>query len=181
MSKIAFLGAGNHGFGHGRRACWPKAARRPDFICLSGSGRTATALSARTGIGQATSLAQLLTEADTLVVAFKPQHLASPIHVSPSSPRASSWSQSWRASGSLPWPARFRAPATSCARCPTRPRQIGAGITPWCARDPLSTPQTKPPSKTLFGALWPAPRSRCEERHGRRHRAERQRWARLRL
>ena len=50
--------------------------RRAQLICLSGSGKTATALATRTGIALAQTLDELLADADVVVVAFKPQHLA---------------------------------------------------------------------------------------------------------
>jgi hypothetical protein len=57
---------------------------------MGGSGPSAKALSTKTGIRLAGSLHELLAHAGTLVVAFKPQHLASPTRASPRSRRAGS-------------------------------------------------------------------------------------------
>ncbi len=132
MSKIAFLGAGNLVSamvdGLLAQGCPPA-----DFICLSGSGRTATALSARTGIGQATSLAQLLSEADLLVVAFKPQHLAS------ADPQLAELTAgklvvSVLAGKRLATLARTFPQARNVIRAmPNTPAAIGAAITPYCS------------------------------------------------
>ncbi len=46
-----------------------------DINCVSGSGTTATALSKETGIGLAASRLELLAQSETVVLAFKPQHL----------------------------------------------------------------------------------------------------------
>ena len=76
MTKIAFLGAGNMAAAmiDGLLA---NSIAPADLVCFSGSGQTAAALAARTGITQAQSLDQLLAGADAVVIAFKPQHLAS--------------------------------------------------------------------------------------------------------
>lgn len=46
-----------------------------DINCVSGSGSSATALSKETGIGLAPSRLELLAQSETVVLAFKPQHL----------------------------------------------------------------------------------------------------------
>ena len=53
------------------------AYKASQIACLGGSGKSGPALSARCGIRLAASLEDLLGGADTLVVAFKPKHLAS--------------------------------------------------------------------------------------------------------
>ena len=55
-----------------RKACAPAS-----MVCIGGSGTSARKLSDRTGIRLAASLEDLLRGADTLIVAFKPQNLAS--------------------------------------------------------------------------------------------------------
>ncbi len=49
---------------------------KSDIICFSASGTSANLLASRTGIPQAHDLPELLTDADVVVVAFKPQHLS---------------------------------------------------------------------------------------------------------
>ena len=74
-ASVAFLGAGNMAAAmiDGLIA----AGTAPDRLaCYSASGRSAAPLAARTGIQLAGSLAALTAEADTVVIAFKPQHLA---------------------------------------------------------------------------------------------------------
>lgn len=46
-----------------------------ELLCVSGSGATAQALSQETGIGLASSRIDLLERSQTVVLAFKPQHL----------------------------------------------------------------------------------------------------------
>ncbi len=81
MPKIAFLGSGNmaSAFVGGLLSSGTEPA---NLVCYSGSGKTALVLAERTGIQQVNTLAELMQDADTLVVAFKPQHLAAePIQV----------------------------------------------------------------------------------------------------
>jgi pyrroline-5-carboxylate reductase len=75
MSHLAFLGAGNMAAAMVDGLIAARTA--PSSItCLGGAGRSAATLAARTGITLAPTVETLLADADTLVVAFKPQHLA---------------------------------------------------------------------------------------------------------
>ena len=138
MARIAFLGAGNMAAAMVDGLLAQKAAAPADLVCFSGSGKTAAALAARTGIGQAGSLDELLAAADTLVVAFKPQHLAS------ADPRLAELAAgklviSVLAGKKLARLAQAFPRARNIVRTmPNTPGQIGAGITGWCALHPLA-------------------------------------------
>lgn len=151
MSNISFLGAGNMvsamvdgllahdpGLGAGLR-------------CLSGSGRTAGALAGRTGILQAANLEALIRPADLVVIAFKPQHLAA------ADPRLAELTTgklvlSVLAGKTLATLARVFPHARNLVRTmPNTPAAIGAGITPYCSRDPLAAPDLQL-VQTLLGA-----------------------------
>lgn len=138
MSKIAFLGAGNMAAAIVDGLLAQNPAARSDLICLSGSGKTAAALSARTGIALASSLDALFADADVVVIAFKPQHLAS------ADPRLADLTAgklvvSVLAGKRLATLARLFPRARNLVRTmPNTPAAIGAGITPYCARAPLS-------------------------------------------
>lgn len=152
MSKIAFLGAGNMATAmiHGliaKKACLPS-----DLSCYTASGKSAAALAQATGIQQATSPAELMRGADLLVVAFKPQHLGG---------LDSSWSE--LADGKLVLSilsgktlARLQGvfpKARNWVRTmPNTPGRIGAGITGWCAANPL-TDSDRQLVQDLLGAL----------------------------
>ncbi len=107
------------------------------MICMGGSGTSAPALSKRTGIRLAGSLEELLAGAGTLVVAFKPQHLAS------ADPRLAALTEgrlviSVLAGKKIEALARAFPEARNIVRSmPNTPSQIGAGITGWCSRAPL--------------------------------------------
>lgn len=151
MSKIAFLGAGNMAAAmvDGLLA---KELPPADLACFSGSGKTAAALAARTGIAQKSSLDELLAGADTLVVAFKPQHLAT------ADPRLAALTAgklvvSVLAGKKLASLAEAFPHARNLVRTmPNTPSQIGAGITGWCVRNPLS-PADRAIVNTLLDAL----------------------------
>ena len=137
MSTIAFLGAGNMAAAmvDGLLAKQVSATR---LRCYSGSGKTATTLASRTGITQAATLPQLLEGADAVVIAFKPQHLAS------ADPLLSELTRdklviSVLAGKRLATLGRSFPHARNLVRTmPNTPGQIGAGITGWCAARSLS-------------------------------------------
>jgi pyrroline-5-carboxylate reductase len=155
MDTIAFLGAGSMAAAmvEGMIA---KGAYAPGKIaCLGGGGQTGPALAKRSGIRLATSLEDLLAGADTLVVAFKPQHLAS------ADPRLAGLT-SGRLVISVLAGKKIEAMRTVFpgARAlvrsmPNTPGQIGAGLTGWCSDKPLSAAD-RARLDSVFGALGKA-------------------------
>lgn len=138
MSKIAFLGAGNMAAAMVDGLINSKAAAPSGIVCYSASGRSAQALSARTGIQQATNLAELTREADTLIIAFKPYHLAK-ADESLSSLTAGKLVISVLSGKRLETLTQVFPQARNIIRTmPNTPSQIGAGITPWCSARPLN-------------------------------------------
>lgn len=152
MPKIAFLGAGNMASAFVDGLLAQKAAAPSDLVCYGGADATAATLAARTGIASAATLEQLVVGLDTLVVAFKPQHLAE------ADPRFAEWTEgklvlSILAGKKLSSLNRAFPRARNVVRTmPNTPGQIGAGITAWCSRDPLSPADTKI-VETILGAL----------------------------
>jgi pyrroline-5-carboxylate reductase len=152
MDEIAFLGAGS--MAAAMVECLiAKGAYPPGGIaCIGGSGRTAALLSAKTGIRHARSLEELLGNADTLVVAFKPQHLAA------ADPRLGALSEgrlvisvlAGKTLGALS--AAFPKARNIIRSMPNTPGRIGAGLTGWCPREPLSAADLKI-LESVFGAL----------------------------
>lgn len=138
MRKIAFLGSGNMAGAIVDGLLAKKAAEPGDLICLGGDDDTAAKLQARTGIAVAQTLDELLGEADTLVVAFKPQHLSS------ADPRLTGLTEgklvvSILAGKKITSLARVFSRARNIVRTmPNTPGQIGAGITAWCSHAPLA-------------------------------------------
>lgn len=113
------------------------AATPADLACLGGDDDTAARLSALTGITVHPDLPALLADADLVVLAFKPQHLAS------ADPRLADLT-----AGKLVLSILAGKPLSSLhavfprARnlvrtMPNTPGQIGAGITGWCSLAPL--------------------------------------------
>jgi pyrroline-5-carboxylate reductase len=109
-----------------------------EILCLGGGGRTAAALAARTGIGLAGSLENLLAGDAALVVAFKPQQLAS------ADPRLAGLTAgklviSVLAGRRIERLSKAFPSARNIVRCmPNTPARIGAGITGWCAQRELA-------------------------------------------
>ncbi len=155
MPKIAFLGAGNMATAFVEGLLGQHAAAKSDLICYGGADATAATLAARTGIGAARTLEELTADFDTLVVAFKPQHLAE------ADPRFAAWTEgklvvSILAGKRLSSLNRVFPRARNVVRTmPNTPGQIGAGITAWCARSPLSEGDRSAVT-TLLGALGQA-------------------------
>lgn len=137
MHGIAFLGAGNMAAAMVDGLLAGGAVKPGSIACLGGAGATAGALAQRTGIRLARSLDDLLDGAGTLVVAFKPQHLAA------ADPRLASLSEgrlvvSVLAGKTLASLGQVFPKARNLVRSmPNTPGQIGAGLTGWCAREPL--------------------------------------------
>src|SRR5688572_26443128 len=152
MPKIAFLGAGNMASAFVDGLLGNKAATKSELICYGGADSTAATLAARTGIAAATSLEGLVADFDTLLVAFKPQHL------SDADPRFAAWTTgklvvSILAGKRLSSLIKVFPHARNVVRTmPNTPGQIGAGITAWCSRDPLSA-SDRAMLDTLLGAL----------------------------
>jgi pyrroline-5-carboxylate reductase len=151
MPNIAFLGAGNMSAAVVDGLIAAQTAPS-SLICLGGSGRSAPALAERTGITLAPTLDTLLTEADTLVLAFKPQHLASAdpklaqlttgklvISVL-AGKRLSRLAQTFPHARNVIW------------AMPNTPGQIGAGMTGWCSLSPLIH-EDRATVEKLLGAL----------------------------
>jgi pyrroline-5-carboxylate reductase len=138
MARIAFLGAGRMASAMVDGLLAQKAALPADLACFGGDDRTAADLAGRTGITCAASPAQLLAGADAVVVAFKPQHLAS------ADPRLSELTAgklviSILAGKRLASVRRVFSRARNVVRCmPNTPARIGAGITAWCAAGELA-------------------------------------------
>lgn len=152
MAKIAFIGAGNMASAFVDGLLAKKAAAPSDLACYGGADATAATLSARTGIGQADDLLPLLTNADTVVLAFKPQHLA---HADPrlAELTAGKLVLSILAGKQLTALTKVFPKARNVVRTmPNTPGQIGAGVTAWCSREPLSAPDLAM-VETILGAL----------------------------
>ncbi len=73
--KTGFIGAGNLARAITLGLLNKKILSPSEMICVSGSGKTAQALSDETGIGLANSRIELIKNSQTVVLAFKPQHL----------------------------------------------------------------------------------------------------------
>jgi pyrroline-5-carboxylate reductase len=150
MPKIAFLGAGNMAAAM-VEGLLAKGTPPADLACLSGSGRTAAALAAKTGIRLAAGLQELLAGADALVVAFKPQHLAG------ADPQLADLTAgklviSVLAGKPLSRLGEVFPRARAIVRAmPNTPSQIGAGITGWCS-GPLA-PADRAIVELLLGAM----------------------------
>jgi len=125
---------------------------KADLACLGGGGESAATLAARTGIRLARTPEELLLPADVVVVAFKPQHLAS------ADPRIAGFTAgklvlSVLAAKTLDQLARAFPHARAVVRTmPNTPSAIGAGITGWCTRAPLDA-EDRHIVLTLLGAI----------------------------
>lgn len=149
MNRIAFLGAGNMAAAMVEGLLASGTARATDLSCLGGKGASAQRLATTTGIRLATGIEDLCQNADTVVVAFKPQHLAT------ADTRLQELTRnrlviSVLAGRRIETLAGVFPHTRNIVRTmPNTPGQIGAGITGWCTQRPLSSAD----SDTLNGLL----------------------------
>ncbi len=73
--SIGFIGAGNLARAIVIGLLDNNVFTSGEVKCISGSGKTAQALSQETGIGLSSSRLDLLNQSNTIILAFKPQHL----------------------------------------------------------------------------------------------------------
>jgi pyrroline-5-carboxylate reductase len=138
MPTLAFLGAGRMASALVDGLLAQGAARPDDLVCSAGSGASAETLSRRTGIRRAATAAEAVAGADTVVLAFKPQHLAG-IAPSLAPLLAGKLVVSVLAARTLATLAAAFPGARNLVRTmPNTPAAIGAGVTGWCALRPLS-------------------------------------------
>jgi pyrroline-5-carboxylate reductase len=161
MPRTAFLGSGNMASAIVEGLLARGGARPADFACFTPSGRSSAALAARSGIALERTLEGLLSDADPLVVAFKPQHLASAdSRLAPLT--AGRLVISVLAGATLARLSRTFPNARNLVRCmPNLPGRIGCGVTAWCSRDPLS-----PADRLAVGRLLAALGSEAEVPEG---------------
>lgn len=139
MPKIAFIGAGNMASAIVTGLLAKNVCQTTDISCLGGSGASAQKLSERTGIKLATTAEELLAQAEIVVIAFKPQHLAS---VDPrlAALTAGKLVISVLAAKTLARLSTAFPSARNIVRTmPNTPSAIGAGMTGWCALNPLTS------------------------------------------
>jgi pyrroline-5-carboxylate reductase len=131
--RIAFLGAGNLASAIVRGLLDKKVCAPGDLACTSKHGETARKLAIDTGIAHEPDPARLLGGADLVVVAFKPQSLAT------ADPRLAELTRgklvlSILAGKTLATLARTFPHARNLVRTmPNTPAAIGAGFTPYCS------------------------------------------------
>jgi len=152
MTKLAFLGAGSMAAAMVEGLLAKGAAAPGELSCLGGAGGTAAALANRTGIRLARDLDELLAEADALVLAFKPQHLAAadPRLAPLTAERLVISVLAGKRLGRLE--AVFPRARNLVRAMPNTPARIGAGVTGWCSRRPLA-PGDRAIVAALFGAM----------------------------
>ena len=138
MSKIAFLGAGRMASAM-VGGILGKGVRPDDLACTSGPDDTARQLAARTGITALGDLAKLLAEADAVVLACKPQQLAS-LDPRLADLTAGKLVLSILAGKRLASLAQKFPKARNLVRAmPNTPGQIGAGVVGWSSLQTITT------------------------------------------
>jgi pyrroline-5-carboxylate reductase len=152
MAKIAFLGSGRMATaivdGLLAKAVCPPA----DLFCADGGDGTATALAARTGVIACADPVKLLQGAELVVLAFKPQQLAG-LDAAMAGTTAGKLILSILAGKRIARLEKAFPQARNIVRAmPNTPGQIGAGITGWCAREPLA-PADRASVEAVLAAL----------------------------
>jgi len=150
--RFAFIGAGRMASAMVGGLLGKNAAAPAEIACIGGDDDTARILAGRTGITAAPNLASLLTTADTVILACKPQQLAG------LDPRLAGLTAGRLVISILAGKRLARLAGTfpnarNLVRAmPNTPGQIGAGITGCAARLPLSAAD-RALVDTVLGAL----------------------------
>jgi len=151
MSVIAFLGAGNMAaamVGGLLKNGHPPASLR----CYTESGQSARPLSTLTGITRAESIPSLCDNAELLVVAFKPQHLATRDAALVEATAGKLVVSVMVGKTLAQLQAAFPHARGWVRAMPNTPGKIGAGVTGWCAHAPLAD-NDRALVNTLLGPL----------------------------
>ena len=138
MPKIAFIGAGNMASAIVTGLLAQNVCAPADLACLGGAGASAQKLAGRTGIRLASTPESLLADADIVVVAFKPQHLASLIPQLAALCAGKLVISVLAAKTLARLATAFPAARNIVRTMPNTPSAIGAGMTGWCALAPLA-------------------------------------------
>lgn len=150
--QIAFLGSGRLASAIVRGLIARRVCAPADIACTSKTGDSARRLAAETGIGFEPDLPRLLARADVVIVAFKPQSLAS------ADPRLAELTRgklviSLLAGKRLARLQQSFPHARNLVRTmPNTPAAIGAGITPYCSLAPLAS-DDRDTLAAILGAL----------------------------
>ena len=151
-TRIAFIGAGRMASAIVGGILARKAAAPAEIACIGGDDDTAKILAGRTGITASPDLASLLSAADTVVLACKPQQLAG-LDPQLAGLTAGRLVISILAGKRLARLALTFPRARNLVRAmPNTPGQIGEGITGWAALQPLSA-SDRGMVDTVLGAL----------------------------
>ncbi len=150
--SIGFIGAGNLARAIVLGMLEKKVVAKEDIACVSGSGATASQLSNETGIAVSHSRLELVAQADTLVLAFKPQHLDT---VTPEEGDAAKGSLvisvlAGRTLDSLR--AAFPSARNVVRVMPNTPSRIGKGVSAYCFQSE-PTDADRSLLESLLGAL----------------------------
>ena len=138
MNKIAFIGAGRMASAIVGGLLNSGAARPAQLACIGGADDTARTLAAATGITATDDLAALLSGADVVVLACKPQQLTG-LDGRLAELTSGKLVLSILAGKRLARLAQTFSQARNLVRAmPNTPGQIGAGITAWSSRTPLA-------------------------------------------
>jgi len=152
MTKFAFIGAGRMASAIVDGLLAKKAASPAELACIGGDDDTAKVLATRTGVAAPADLTGLLTGADTVVLACKPQQLAG-LDARVAGLTAGHLVLSILAGKRLARLAQTFPQARNIVRVmPNTPGQIGAGISAWAPLKPLSA-SDRAIVNTVLGAL----------------------------
>jgi pyrroline-5-carboxylate reductase len=152
MPRLAFIGAGRMASAMVDGLLAQGVCQPTEITCIGGGGTSAERLAQRTGVNCASDLAGALAGTDVVVLAFKPQHLAS------ADPRLAELTAgklvvSVLAAKTLARLGTVFPRARALVRSmPNTPAAIGAGVTGWCSQQPL-TPEDRALIVRLFGAV----------------------------
>ncbi len=138
MAQVAFIGAGKMASAIVRGLLARQLYAPSQIGCTCGSDPTGPALAKATGITYAAEPAQLLSVADIVVLACKPQQLATLDSAYAQGTQGKLILSILAGTPLAKLAAKFPSARNIVRAMPNTPGQIGAGITAWSARSPLA-------------------------------------------
>jgi pyrroline-5-carboxylate reductase len=154
MIQVAFVGAGKMASAMVRGVLARRLYAPAQIGCTCGADPTGPALAAQTGIAYVADPAQLLAAADIVVLACKPQQLASLDAAYVTATEGKLLLSILAGTPLAKLAAKFPGARNLVRAMPNTPGQIGAGITAYSARSPLA-PADHQAVENILGSLGP--------------------------
>ena len=150
--SIGFIGAGNLARAIVLGILEKGVFSSQEVSCISGSGKTARALSLEAGIGLSSSRLELLNQSNTVILAFKPQHLDTITEEEGNAAKGSLLISVLAGRTLASLRSAFPLARNVVRVMPNTPSRIGKGVSAYCFENP-PTKDDREIVESMLGAL----------------------------